>query len=62
MPNTPLLVGTVVSVVTGGVYVQVPDGAQVFARGTGDVGTKVFVRDGVIEGVAPNLSIEVIDV
>lgn len=51
----PLLVGTVLS--TDGITTRItlPDGALITARGTADVGAKVFVRAGAIEGTAPNV-------
>ncbi len=62
IPEQPLLVGTVTALLTGGCYVDLPDGGTVFARGTATVGQKVFVRDGVVEGIAPTLGIELIEV
>lgn len=57
LPQTPLLVGTVVAVFTTGCSVELPDGAVISARGSASLGTKVFVRNGLIEGEAPNLSV-----
>lgn len=62
IPDYPLFVGTVVSVETGKCVVQLPGGAYLTVRGDGAVGQKVFIRDGVIEGQAPNLMVEVIEV
>lgn len=58
VPEPPLLVGTVESVVAGGCYVDLPGGGgRVFARGVSTVSKRVFVRDGVIEGEAPQLPV-----
>jgi hypothetical protein len=49
--------------VTGGVVtVQLPGGGLLKARGTAAVGQKVFVRDAVIEAIAPNLTLEIIEI
>ncbi len=57
LPTSPLLVGDVLSVVGNIATVELPDGAKVTARGAAAVGQKVFVRDGVIEGLAPSLTV-----
>lgn len=62
LPKTPLLVGVVVAKQVGGCTVQLPTGGSIFARGDATYGASVFVRDNVIEGVAPTLSVEIIDV
>lgn len=62
IPDDPLVVGTVVSVSAAGVLVQMPDGAQITARGEAETGQRVFVRDGVIEGQAPALAVVTIEV
>lgn len=62
IPDHPLLVGTVIVVETGQCLIQLPGGAYVTGRGDGVVGQKVFIRDGVIEGQAPNLTVQVIEV
>ncbi|MBX9870179.1 MAG: hypothetical protein K2X63_10295 [Burkholderiaceae bacterium] len=62
LPEAPLLVGTVVSVQSNGYLIELPDGAQINARGTATIGQKVFVRDNVIEGIAPNLVVETIEI
>lgn len=61
LPHPPLLVGTVAAVAPGVVSVQLPGGGRLNARGQAEVGQNVFVRDGVIEAVAPSLPLEVID-
>ena len=60
IPEAPLLVGTVIA--TDPLRVELPDGAWIAARGEATVGHKVFVRDGVIEGTAPTLPVELIEV
>jgi hypothetical protein len=62
VPEPPLLVGSVESVQSGGCYVDLPGGSRVFARGEATVGQQVFVRDGAIEGVAPSLPVEFIEI
>ena len=47
---------------TGVVTVQLPGGGTVRARGSANIGARVFVRDGVLEAVAPNLSLEIIEI
>jgi len=42
--------------------VQLPGGGVLQARGAAVVGDHVFVRDGLIEGLAPSLPIVSIDV
>ncbi len=60
IPDAPLLVGTVVA--TAPLRVELPDGTQVPARGEATLVERVFVRDGAIEGPAPTLPIEIIEV
>lgn len=65
LPDPALQVGTVIEVsdVTGGVVtVQLPGGGLLKARGNAQVGQKVFVRDAVVEAIAPNLTLELIDI
>lgn len=61
-PDAPLLVGEVQSISGGVATIELPDGSQVTARGSTSVGARVFVRDGVIEGNAPTLTVEFIEV
>ncbi len=61
-PSPRLQVGTVVAVGTDAVTIELPDGARTRARGEATVGTRVYVRDGVIEGLAPDLLIVTIEV
>ena len=62
LPQAPLQVGTVAAASNGVVTVQLPGGGRLNARGQAEVGQNVFVRDGVIEGLAPNLPLELIDI
>ncbi len=62
LPDSPLQVGTVTDVGGGVVTVQLPGGGLVKARGSPALGQKVFVRDGVVEAVAPDLTLEVIEI
>lgn len=62
LPDPPLLVGTVDSVTAYGAVVILPDGSHVSARGDANVGGKVFVRDGLIEGQAPNLPTVLVEI
>jgi hypothetical protein len=60
--HAPLQVGEVLEVADGAVKVQLPGGAIVSARGSADVGSQVYVRGGVVEGIAPNLPLHTIDI
>lgn len=62
IPDAPLQTGTVTGVSVGSVTVALPGGGPVKARGQASIGQRVFVRDNAIEGVAPNLPIEIIDI
>ena len=62
LPHAPLQVGTVVAVAPGVVSVHLPGGGRLNVRGQAELGQNVFVRDGVIEAVAPSLPLEVIDI
>lgn len=57
LPDAPLQVGTVIAAGGGTATVELPGGGRLQARGEGTVGGKVFLRDGVIEGDAPNLTV-----
>ena len=59
-PDAPLFVGTVQSVSGGVAAVQLPDGGILMARGAAEIGTQVWVRDGVLEGEAPALPLAVV--
>jgi hypothetical protein len=63
LPSSPLLVGQVVAVATGTVTVEYPGGGTQIVRATGyALNATVFVRDGVVEGLAPTLSTSTIEV
>ena len=62
LPDAPLQVGTVIEVGAGVLSVQLPGGGTIRARGNAAIGQKVFVRDGVLEAVAPNLALEIIEI
>lgn len=61
IPNPPLQVGEVVQFNDGVATIEVPGGGIAQARGSTTVGAKVFFRDGLIEGPAPDLPVEVIE-
>jgi hypothetical protein len=56
LPKTPLLVGTVVSNYGENSIMSLIGGGVIAARGTGTVGQNYYVRNGVIETQAPNLT------
>ena len=58
----PLQVATVIAASGGMCTVQLPGGGILQVRGEAAVAAQVFVRDGVIEGEAPALPIEIIGV
>lgn len=60
IPDAPLLVGVVTSAAP--VRVQLPDGSLIAPRGSAELGEAVFVRDNAIEGPAPALPVEIIEV
>lgn len=60
IPSDPLLVGTVTA--TDPLRVQLPDGTLTPARGEATLGQRVFLRAGAIEGDAPELPVELIEV
>lgn len=62
IPDPALRAGTVISVGTGVVTVQLPGGGLIKARGTAAIGQNVFVRDDVVEGIAPSLPMELIEI
>ena len=62
LPPRPLQVGTVTAVAGQLCTVQLPGGGVLQARGDAAVSDRVFVRDGLIEGLAPRLPIVRIDV
>lgn len=64
IPGDPLLVGTVASHNADGTSsITLPDGSLIRARGQGvAVASRAFVRAGVVEGEAPTLPVEVIEI
>ncbi len=56
LPPKPLMIGTVSAVQGALATVTLEGGGLVTARGQATVGDRVFVRDNVIEGEAPNLT------
>ena len=57
-----LQIGEVLSVADGTATVELAGGGNIHARGVANVGDQVFVRDGVIEGPAPDLTVHNITV
>ncbi len=62
LPEPPLLVGTVESITDTGAVIILPDGGRLTVRGDTTTGQKVFIRNGIIEGIAPDLPTEMIEV
>jgi len=62
IPNAPLQVGTVVAVFAGCATVALQGGGTLRVRGDAALDDRVFVRDGVIEGPAPDLTLVEIEV
>jgi hypothetical protein len=62
MPPAPLQVGEVTAFEDGVATIQQPGGFTSQARGDVTVGDRVYFRDGVIEGPAPELPEEVIEI
>lgn len=62
LPGRPLLVGTVTAVVGGVATIEMEGGATAQARGDVSASDHVFFRDGLIEGPAPALDLEIIEV
>lgn len=62
IPDPPLQVGTVTEVASGILTVALPGGGRLRARGSAALGAQVFVRDGVVEGLASSLPIELIEI
>ena len=52
----------VLEVGSGIALVVLPGGGLIRARGSAVVGQQVFVRDDAIEGIAPSLTLEVIEI
>lgn len=62
LPARPLQVATVIAISGEAATVELPGGGLLQVRGVAAVDDVVFVRDGVIEGQAPSLPVEVIDI
>ena len=62
IPEPPLQAGTVIDVGSGVVTVALPGGGRIKARGSAALGQKVFVRDDAIDGIAPSLTLEIIEI
>lgn len=62
LPGRPLQVGTVSAITDGVATVTLPGGGVLQARGNATAGQRVFVRDGLIEGPAPELPFVEIEV
>jgi hypothetical protein len=62
IPDPALQVGVVQSVANNIATLEMPGGGLLKARGDAQVGQTVFVRGGVIEGPAPSLPVELIEV
>lgn len=62
LPARPLQVGTVLAASGSQCTVELPGGGILQARGSASVGAQVFVRDGLIEGAAPGLTVTTMEV
>lgn len=62
IPDPALQVGEVTSFLDGICTITLPGGGTLTARGEATIGQQVFVRGGVVEGPAPELSVELIEV
>jgi hypothetical protein len=62
LPSDPLQVGDVVAVDLGVVTVELPGGGRITARGSASIGQRVFVRGGAIDGDAPDLPFDDIEI
>jgi hypothetical protein len=62
LAGPPLLVGDVLSITDGVAQIEEPGGGMSTARGVATVGDRVYFRNGVIEGPAPALPIDIIDI
>lgn len=62
LPEPALQVGTVMSISSGVATLQLPGGGRTQARGDTAVGLRVFFRNDLIEGPAPDLPIEIIEI
>ena len=55
LPNRPVQIGVVAQVSDGSATLDVVGGGTTVVRGTASVGAKVYFRDGIVEGLAPDL-------
>ena len=62
IPDPALQVGTVTASADGIVTVELPGGGALKARGSAAPGARVFVRGGLVEGPAPALPVEIIEI
>lgn len=62
LPPRPLQIGEVTSIDGDVATVELPGGGMLTVRGGATVGQKVFIRDGVIEGEAPDMTVVLVDV
>lgn len=62
LPSTPLEVAEVVEVSAELVVVELPGGGRLQVRGEAQIGDRVFVRGGAIDGPAPALPVVIINV
>lgn len=62
LPASPLQVGRVIAIKTGVVTVQLPGQSLLNVRGEAKLDQMVFVRNTVIESVAPNLPVVEIEI
>ena len=62
LPDAPLQAGRVIEAGAGEVLIELPGGGLIRARGEAAVGQNVFVRDECVEGVAPALRLEIIEI
>jgi hypothetical protein len=62
LPGRPLLVGTVTAYADGVATLEMLGGGVVLARGEATIGNKYFFREGAIEGPAPDLPEDIVEV
>lgn len=62
LPKRPRQIGTVTSISNGTARITTLGGGVAMAVGEATVGQRVYFRDGAIEGPAPNLPVDNIEV
>ena len=62
IPGQPIDTGTVTAVRSDGVTVQLLDGTSINVRGTASVSDVVYIRNGAVDGPAPDLTGTTIEV